>query len=57
MNYLRQESADGLKPSVGVAVLYLKYNDPEQTLDSLFGSLVQQLVQEMPVIAPDSVKL
>ena len=35
----------------GVAINFLRYNDPQQTLLNLLGSVVQQLVQERPVIA------
>lgn len=40
----RAQRKDSL--SMGIAVVYLKYNDPEQTLNNVLGSLLKQLAQE-----------
>ncbi len=46
VNHLRRERAEHMKSSIGIAVIYLKYNEPEQTLDNLLASLLKQLAQE-----------
>ena len=35
---------------MGIAVVYLKYNDPEQTLNTILGSLLQQLAQSQQAL-------
>ncbi|KAI9859761.1 MAG: hypothetical protein M1813_006478 [Trichoglossum hirsutum] len=57
VNHLRRERAEHSKCSIGIAVIYLKYNDPEQTLDNLLGSLLRQLVQESEAIPPALLEL
>lgn len=47
VNHLRQIRAEADKKSVGIAVIYLKYNDPLQTLDNILAGLLEQLVQEL----------
>lgn len=32
--------------SIGIAFVYLKYNDPEQSLNNILGSLLKQLIQD-----------
>ncbi|KAH0564805.1 hypothetical protein GP486_001807 [Trichoglossum hirsutum] len=50
MNHLhRQRAEDKAENSVGIAVIYLKYNDPDQTLGNLLGSLARQLVEDQLV--------
>lgn len=51
VEYLRRERAQK-QPSenIGIAVLYLRYNDPEQTLENLLTSLLKQLAQEQDTI-------
>lgn len=39
-------AGSNVEGEVGVAIIYLKYNEPEQTLGNLLGSLLKQLVQE-----------
>ena len=46
VNHLRRERSERSSDETGVAVLYLKYNEPEQTLDHLLGSLLKQLAQD-----------
>jgi hypothetical protein len=53
LNHLRRERAEESKSSIGIAVIYLKYNEPEQTLDNLLASLLKQLAQEHDSI-PDA---
>ncbi|KAI9760770.1 MAG: hypothetical protein M1840_002216 [Geoglossum simile] len=50
VNHLRRERDEHMKSRIGIAVIYLRYNDPEQTLDNLLGSLLRQLVQESDTI-------
>lgn len=33
-------------------VLYLKYNEPEQTIDNVLASLLKQLAEESSIIPP-----
>ena len=47
VNFLRRERSDSLKRDIGVAFLYLKYNETDQTLDNLLGNLLRQLIQEL----------
>ncbi|MCJ1244382.1 hypothetical protein MMC30_001580 [Trapelia coarctata] len=46
VNHLRRERAEESKSGIGIAVIYLKYNEPEQTLDNILASLLKQLTQE-----------
>ncbi len=41
----------------GIAVLYLKYNDREQTLENLLASLCKQLLQAQQTVPPYLVEL
>ncbi|KAE9368922.1 hypothetical protein N431DRAFT_318894, partial [Stipitochalara longipes BDJ] len=52
INHLYQTRDEGLKKEVGVGVVYLKYNEPEQTADNVLGSVLKQLVQDSSVINP-----
>ncbi|KAI9714422.1 MAG: hypothetical protein M1820_000383 [Bogoriella megaspora] len=52
VNNLRQATSDSQKGKVGIAVVYLKYNDHDQTPENLFGSVLQQLVQDSDFIPP-----
>ena len=46
-DYLKQQKAQKLiTEDVGIVVLYLKYNDPEQTLENLLASIAKQLTQD-----------
>jgi len=38
---------NGDDKTIEIAVLYLKYNDPDQTLNNLLASLLKQLVEEL----------
>ena len=52
----RQRLQDSANGKIGVAVIYLKYNDPEQTLEAILGSLLRQLAQDhssMPWVLND----
>ena len=52
-NHLRQQWASrSNEKRVAVAVIYLKYNDPQQTLNNILASVLRQLVEEQEVI-PD----
>lgn len=46
INHLRQSRDEVLRADIGVAVIYLKYNEPEQTVNSLLGSILRQLIQD-----------
>ena len=46
INHLRQSRGEDLRMEVGVAVIYLKYNEPEQVVSSLLGSVLRQLIQD-----------
>jgi hypothetical protein len=35
-----------MRSKVGIAVIYLRYNEPEQTLENVLGSILKQLAQE-----------
>ncbi|KAH0536013.1 hypothetical protein FGG08_007096 [Glutinoglossum americanum] len=51
VNHLRRQRPqleDG--EGIGVAIIYLKYNEPDQTLGNLLGSLVKQLVEEQGAV-------
>lgn len=52
MNYLRQNQPENLKSSVGVVVVYLKYNEPEQNIDNVLASILKQLAEESSSIPP-----
>ncbi|KAI4123157.1 MAG: hypothetical protein LQ347_006261 [Umbilicaria vellea] len=46
----RQRAQKQLSENVGIAVMYLRYNDPEQTLENLLASLLKQLAQEQDTV-------
>ncbi|SLM37659.1 Ankyrin repeat-containing domain [Lasallia pustulata] len=51
VDYLRgQREQKQLPENVGIAVIYLRYDDPEQTLENLLASLLKQLAQEQDTI-------
>ena len=59
VNYLRRqrtEAEDNTHNNIGVAVLYLKYNDPEQSLSNLLASLLKQFIEDQEVI-PDALHI
>lgn len=43
--------------SIGFALVYLKYNDPEQSLNNILGSLLKQLVQDQVFLCTAMSKL
>lgn len=45
VNNLRKARNEAMKNNRGVAVMYIKYNEPEQTLENLLGSLLRQLIE------------
>lgn len=47
VNHLRRGRNEAMKSDRGIAVMYIKYNDPEQTLENLLGSLLRQLIENM----------
>ena len=50
---MKQQKAQKLiAEDVAIVVLYLKYNDPEQTLENLLASIVKQLAQETFIHVP-----
>lgn len=56
VNHLRrQRTEDPNRGKVGVAAMYLKYNDPEQTLNNILASLLKQLVEDQET-GPDSLQ-
>ncbi|KAK0728080.1 hypothetical protein B0T26DRAFT_672672 [Lasiosphaeria miniovina] len=50
MNHLRQSRGENLRTTIGVAVVYLKYNEPKQTVDTLLGSIAKQFIQDSNVL-------
>lgn len=59
VNHLRRqrtEVEDGTDSNIGVAVIYLKYNDPEQSLSNLLASLLKQFIEDQEVI-PDALHI
>ncbi|KAF2812133.1 uncharacterized protein BDZ99DRAFT_383210, partial [Mytilinidion resinicola] len=50
VNKLRQSRIEDLRKEIGIVVIYLKYNEPEQTVDSLLGSVLKQLIQDSNVL-------
>ena len=57
INHLRRERSDSMKRDVGIAFLYLKYNETDQTLDNLLGNLLRQFVQETEFLSPSLLEL
>lgn len=56
VNHLRHQRDEEREARIGIAVIYFKYNDPDQTLDNILGSLIRQLVNESSVIPTQLVK-
>ena len=53
VEYLRrQRLKHTARGHTGIATIYLKYNDPEQTLNNILADLLKQLVQEQETL-PD----
>ena len=50
INQLRQSRGEDLKTEIGIAIVYLKYNEPEQTVDSLLGCILKQFIQDSNVL-------
>jgi hypothetical protein len=48
----RQRASESDKEPSGIAILFLKYNDREQTLENLLASLLKQLLQGQRTIPP-----
>lgn len=46
--YLRQQRTrkEILEKEITVVIIYLKYNDPQMTLENVLGSILRQLIQE-----------
>jgi Cdc6-like AAA superfamily ATPase len=57
VNHLRQTRSEDQRDEIGIAVLYLKYNAPDQTINCLLGSLIRQLVQESKSFPRELVEL
>lgn len=58
VNHLRRkrtELQESKQRKVGVAILYLKYNDPDQKVINLYGSLLKQLIENQDAV-PDSLQ-
>lgn len=58
VNHLRRqrtELEDSNHDKIGIAIIYLKYNDPEQTLKNLLASLLKQLIEEQDAV-PDTLQ-
>lgn len=53
-NHLRQNRDEAHKSRFGLAIVYLRFNEPEQTLDNVLGSILRQLLQDGGTI-PDAV--
>ena len=52
VNHLRRARAEDQRRKLGIAVVYLKYNEPDQTLDNVLGSILRQLVQDSDSVPP-----
>src|SRR5436190_20415353 len=46
VDHLRRRRAECKSSNIGIASIYLKYNDPEQTLDNILASVLKQLAQD-----------
>lgn len=57
VNHLRRGRNEAMKNNRGVAVMYIKYNEPEQTLENLLGSLLRQLIENTDSIPPAVLEL
>ena len=57
VNHLRRERSDSMNRHMGIAFLYLKYNEIDQTLDNLLGNLLRQFVHETEFLSPALVEL
>ena len=57
INHLRRQRSDDMKLDIGIAFLYLKYNETDQTLDNILGNLLRQFVQEMESIPSSLIDL
>lgn len=57
VNHLRTGGNEAMKHNRGVAVTYVKYNEPEQTLENLLGSLLRQLIESTDGIPPAVLEL
>lgn len=53
VNHLRRQrtefEGDGHN-NIGIAVIYLKYNDPEQSLNNLLASLLKQFIEDQELV-------
>lgn len=59
VNHLRRqrtEIEDDYYSNIGIAVIYLKYNDPEQSLSNILASLLKQFIDDQEVI-PDALNV
>ncbi|KAL8690273.1 MAG: hypothetical protein Q9218_004239 [Villophora microphyllina] len=57
INYLRHNRPEESKGSVGIAFIYFKYNETDQTFENVLSSLLQQLLQDSEDIAPNLLSL
>ena len=46
MNHLRQQRHEDSTNKIGIAIIYLRYNEPEQTLENILASILKQLAHD-----------
>ena len=51
INHLCRGRNESIKNHINITVVYLKYNEPKQTLDNLLGSLLRQLIEDFETIS------
>lgn len=57
INHLRQGRFETSKGYIGITVIYLKYNEPDQTFDNILSILLKQLLQDLEDIPPELLSL
>ena len=56
-NHLRRDRAEDTTKAVGVVVHYIRHNDPDKSMNSILGSFIRQLAQELQNIPSPLVDL
>lgn len=52
VNHLRQQRSEHDEQGVGIINIYLKYKEPDQSIDNIFASFLKQLTQECDPVHP-----
>ena len=53
INHLRQSRPEESKDRTGIAFIYLRYNESDQTCDNVLSSLLKQLLEDSENIPAD----